>query len=107
MKISASDVVAIICCAISFTALMLTLKGSKRTDTKDIEERAIQNATVNVKLDSISTMLSDVKYDASATKKDVASLTERVATVESSAKSAHHRLDVLEQSRGSKNERNN
>jgi hypothetical protein len=46
-----------------------------------------------MKLDNISQNVNDIKYDISATKKEVRDLTERVVTVEQSTKSAHHRLD--------------
>jgi peptidoglycan hydrolase CwlO-like protein len=74
-------------------AIYFGLKSNRRNDIKDIEERAANNAKVNMKLDNISVAVNDIKYDISATKKEVKELTERVVSVEQSAKSAHHRLD--------------
>ena len=74
-------------------AIYFGLKSNHRSDVQDIEARAANNAKVNMKLDIISSAVNDIKYDISATKKEVKDLTERVVSVEQSAKSAHHRLD--------------
>ena len=74
-------------------AIFFGLKSNHRSDVKEIEERAANNAKVNVKLDTIAANVNDIKYDISATKKEVRELTERVVSVEQSTKSAHHRLD--------------
>lgn len=76
-------------------AIYFGLKSNRRSDVKDIEDRAANNAKVNMKLDNISQTVNDIKYDISATKKEVRDLTERVVSVEQSTKSAHHRLDDL------------
>lgn len=83
---------------ISFCSLLLSafvgLKGNKRADTSDVERRATEQATVNVKLDNIATDCRDIKSDMGSVKKDMQSLSERVVAVEQSVKSAHHRLDM-------------
>lgn len=76
-------------------AIYFGLKSNRRSDVKDIEERAANNAKVNMKLDNISTTVNDIKYDISATKKEVQEIDRRLVRVEASAKSAHHRLDNL------------
>ena len=38
-----------------------------------------------------------IKYDMTAVKKDVQGLTERMIVVEQSTKSAHHRIDGIEE----------
>jgi len=77
-------------------AIYFGLKSNRRNDVKDIEERAANNAKVNTKLDIISSTVSDIKNETSATRADVKDLTVRVVAVEQSAKSAHHRIDRLE-----------
>lgn len=74
-------------------AIYFGLKSNHRSDVKEIEDRAANNAKVNMKLDNISQTVNDIKYDITATKKEVKELTERVVSVEQSTKSAHHRLD--------------
>jgi peptidoglycan hydrolase CwlO-like protein len=90
MTIEVSLLVGIV--SVAF-AVYFGLKSNRRNDVKDIEDRAANNAKVNMKLDNISQNVNDIKYDISATKKEVRDLTERVVTVEQSTKSAHHRLD--------------
>lgn len=90
MTIEVSLLVGIV--SVAF-AVYFGLKSNRRNDVKDIEDRAANNAKVNMKLDNISQTVNDIKYDISATKKEVRDLTERVVTVEQSTKSAHHRLD--------------
>ncbi len=76
-------------------AVYFGLKNNRRSDVKDIEERAANNAKVNMKLDLISQNVSDIKNETSATRVEVRNLTERVVAVEQSAKSAHHRIDDM------------
>jgi peptidoglycan hydrolase CwlO-like protein len=77
-------------------AVYFGLKNAKRSDTSDIERKAAETATINVKLDQIGGDVRDIKYDMTAVKRGVQSLTERMITVEQSTKSAHHRIDGLE-----------
>lgn len=85
-------------------AIYFGLKGLRRNDTKDIEERAVQNATINVKLDNISNTVNDIRYDISETKKKVDEIDKRLVIVEQSAKSAHKRLDNMERGERSHHE---
>lgn len=77
-------------------AIYFGLKSARRSDVKDIEERATQNATINVKLDNISNTVNDIKYDISETKKKVDEIDKRLVIVEQSTKSAHRRIDNME-----------
>lgn len=92
MTIEISVLVGIV--SVAF-AVFFGLKSNRRNDVKDIEERAANNAKVNMKLDLISQNVSDIKSETKATREDVRSLTERVVAVEQSAKSAHHRIDDI------------
>lgn len=76
------------------------LKNKNRNDTADTERKAAETAVINVKLDQIGGDVRDIKYDMSAVKKDVQNLTERMVVVEQSTKSAHHRIDGLEEREG-------
>lgn len=71
-------------------------KNSKHTDEKEIRERIEEQTRVNLKLDEINRNTTDIKYDVSAVKKDVQSHGDRLIKVEESVKSAHHRLDTIE-----------
>lgn len=88
--------VALLISIVSLSAsIYFGLKNSKRGDRADIEAKAVETATINVKLDNIGNDVKDIKYDISAVKTDVKNLTERMVAVEQSTKSAHHRLDGL------------
>lgn len=76
-------------------AIYFGFKSTKRADTTEVEQKAIESATINVKLDTIAGDVRDIKYDMTAVKKDVQGLTERMIVVEQSTKSAHHRIDEI------------
>lgn len=67
--------VQIISIVISVAALLFSIffnaKSSKRTDTKDIEERVRVNTEINMKLDSISNNVVEIKKDISSVKDDL------------------------------------
>lgn len=86
-------------------SFMFSSRNSKRQDTSEIERKARESATWDVKLGEIGSDVKDIKYDITAVKKDVQGLTERIVVVEQSAKQAHRRLDqVTGQERSNKNE---
>lgn len=72
------------------------LKNSKRTDTKDIEEKVKRDTIVNTKLDEIGGNVKSIRDDVSTMRQDIQSIDKRLVIVEQSAKSAHHRIDRLE-----------
>lgn len=77
-------------------SMLFSIRGNKRTDTKDIESRARENAELNCKLDIISKNTADIKYDISTVKKDVQAHGEKIVEIDASVKSAHHRIDGIE-----------
>lgn len=85
---------------ISIISLLFTvyngLRGNKRTDTKDIEERTRERTELNVKLDFISANMQDIKDQISSVVKDVQNHGVKIAELEQSTRSAHHRIDGLE-----------
>ncbi len=90
------SIIALIVTIISVSfAVYFGLKNSKRNDGADIEKKAYEQASINVKLDQIGGDVRDIKYDVTGVKKDFQLLNERVIKVEESAKSAHHRIDGI------------
>lgn len=73
------------------------LKNSKRADTKDIEERTKDRAELNLKLDFISKQTNEIKEQISSLVKEVQNHGVKLAELEQSTRSAHHRIDSLEQ----------
>ncbi|MFR1888131.1 hypothetical protein [Blautia sp.] len=91
------EITLLIAIASLSASIYFDLKNSKRGDRSDIEAKAAETATINVKLDNIGNDVKDIKYDISAVKTDVQNLAERMVIVEQSTKSAHHRIDGIEE----------
>lgn len=91
------EITLLIAIASLSASIYFGLKNSKRGDRSDIEAKAAETATINVKLDNIGNDVKDIKYDISAVKTDVQNLAERMVIVEQSTKSAHHRIDDIEE----------
>lgn len=76
-------------------AIYAGVSNLKRNNTSDIKKDAADMATLNVKLDTISRGVEDIKVEQKTISKDVQNLSDRVLKVEESAKSAHHRIDEI------------
>lgn len=76
-------------------AIFFGLKSNRRNDVKEIEEKAMRDATIITKLDSISVDVKGIKDDMSNINKKVDEIDKRVVIVEQSTKSAHKRLDGI------------
>jgi septal ring factor EnvC (AmiA/AmiB activator) len=93
MTIEVALLISIVSVAFS---IYFGLKGNKRSDTRDIEERVRQDTIINTKLDSISQTMQDIKADIASMHNEINSHNDRLIIVEQSVKSAHHRLDNME-----------
>ena len=97
---SIASVISIIAVCVSLSsviiALVFNLKSSKKTDTREIEERVKENTRINMKLDNISSDIKDVKADINSMRDEMKTHNDRIIKVEESAKQAHHRLDTIE-----------
>ncbi len=82
-------------------AIFFGMSNNRRAVTDDIEKRTIEHTKVEMKLDEIGRNVADIKYDISATKKEVNGLAERVLILENShhneKKRVDHIVDLLEQ----------
>ena len=92
MTIEISILVGIV--SVAF-AIFFGQKSNRRNDVKDIEENATRNATIIVKLDTISEDVKDIKKDMSNINEKIELIDKRVTIVEQSTKSAHKRLDGI------------
>ena len=98
MTATVISIIGVCISAISVCAVIyFNSKNSKHTDEKEIRERIEEQTRVNLKLDEINRNTTDIKYDVSAVKKDVQAHGDRLIKVEESTKSAHHRIDSIEQ----------
>lgn len=94
------DAFAVIGIVISLLSLIVaTVVGFtnvKRNKNADNRQTAAEMTTVIVKLETINSSVSEIKADVRNTRTDMQDLRDRLIIVEQSAKSAHHRLDMLE-----------
>lgn len=103
------SLIGVIISAISVCAVIyFNSKNSKHTDTKDtqeqmrerieeIKERTKENAVINAKLDNINSSNMQINERVSSLMEKVDVHGNRITIVEESCKSAHHRIDGLEQ----------
>ena len=78
-------------------SIFFGVKNSKRTDTKDIEERVKENTRINVKVDNITQTTQEIKSEISSMREDIKSHNDRLIKLEESCKQAHHRIDGIEE----------
>ncbi|MFD0825869.1 hypothetical protein ACT8ZR_09340 [Neobacillus sp. M.A.Huq-85] len=90
--------IGIVCTIIGAIVGVLTYN---RNRDKDVRNDAADTAVIRTKLDNISSGIDSIRIDIKANEKRVSELSERVIRVEESTKSAHKRLDVLENKGGS------
>lgn len=84
--------------SVSFAIYMGT-RNLKRSNTEDIETKAVNQARVESKIDSVNAMVSDIRYDVSSLHKEFQKNNERLILVENKANRAHERIDELKESR--------
>ena len=88
MKMDISAILSLAAVAVSLVGLLLSTRKTTRDD-------AAGSARLETKLDSISSGVEDIRVETRAMRGRVDGLAERLSAVESSCKSAHHRLDQL------------
>lgn len=81
---------------ISIAAVLISALGLILNSKKATREDAAGTARLEAKLDSISFGVEDIRVETRTTRGRVDALSERVASVESSCRSAHHRLDQMQ-----------
>jgi septal ring factor EnvC (AmiA/AmiB activator) len=81
---------------IAVAGLLLSYLSYQLARTKEIKSDGQESAELKAELGYIRKGVDDIRIDLKANEKNIAHLTERVAKVEESAKSAHRRLDIIE-----------
>lgn len=94
MTIEVSTAIVISIISLMFS-VYIGLKGSKRTDTKDIEERTKEHTELTVKLDYISKSTNDIKEEISSLAKKVGAHGDRLTKVEESLATVWKRVDEI------------
>lgn len=80
---------------LSLAAVIVSLVGLLLSTRKTTRDDAAGNARLETKLDSISSGVEDIRVETRTMRGRVDGLAERLSAVESSCKSAHHRLDQI------------
>lgn len=75
---------------------MEDVKERERERAKEIEERTREYTIINTKLDNINFSNQEIKDRLNSAIKQIQDHGDRLIKVEESAKSAHHRIDTLE-----------
>ncbi|CEN29785.1 Uncharacterised protein [[Clostridium] sordellii] len=89
--------VTVICTIVG--AIVGYMSYQKKT-AHDIEDDASQKTVVATKLDYISKGVDDIRLDIKAQDTKISNVIERLIKVEESTKSAHHRIDTIEKTKG-------
>lgn len=78
---------------ISISSVAMTFLSFRRNAKKDNESDIENKVKMNMKLDQLCNTTNSIAIDIKDVNKGMQSLNERVARVEQSTKSAHHRID--------------
>lgn len=90
------ELVVLISITSTIVGVVIGLITLNRNKGKDIKKDAETQAQVNVKLNHIIKGVDDVKLDIKSTDRQINQLTEQLIRVDESTKSAHKRIDKIE-----------
>ena len=80
---------------LSAAAVLIALVGLIFTSRRDTRQDAAGSARLEAKLDNISGGVEDIRVEMRGMRGRIDTLSERLSAVESSCKSAHHRLEQM------------
>ena len=86
--------------ACTIVGALISYSTFQRNKGNDIRADTREEADTKAKLDYISKGVDDIRIDIKAQQRDIQELKERVVRNEESVKSAHKRIDGLEEERG-------
>ena len=96
----AKEIIALGSLAVALVALIANLirggKGDSKAAADALAAQSAANAQTKTMLNSIKDGVDDIRVELRTMRSRQDSMNERLASVESSVKSAHHRLDKLE-----------
>lgn len=76
--------------------IFLSLKNNKKADVEDVKKQVEADTRVNMKLDQIITNQNNQQAEIVSVKNEQNLQEKRIIKVEESVKSAHHRIDSVE-----------
>lgn len=93
MQIDISTAIAVVSTAF---AIFFGIRNLTRSKTTDDKADATQMATMIVKIDAVGTTVNEIKSDMREFKSEQQFLRDKIIEIEASVKSAHKRIDGLE-----------
>ena len=91
------DLTVLISISSALLGMFIALYKKKKDSKEDTEKKATEQTIVSTKLDYISKGVDDIRLDMKAQDKKINGVVERLIKVEESTKSAHHRIDEIEE----------
>lgn len=82
--------------ACTVTGIVISYLGFQRNKNNDIRANSREEAKTEAKLDYIATAVDEIRIDNKARDREIKDLRERVIVNETSLKSAHKRIDIIE-----------
>lgn len=76
-------------------SVYMGLRGNKKSDKQEIEERIARETRTDMKLDEISKDIKEIKETVKNIQNDVKDHEGRIVKIEASLKQAHKRLDEI------------
>ena len=76
-------------------AIYFALKGGRRSDCQDSAQNAKTLTKIETTLEGVRNGVDDIRVEMRSQQRQINDVSERVARVEESAKSAHHRIDEM------------
>ena len=96
MNISLGTLITIIGLLCTLVGIIVGVLTFNRNRDKDVKGEASRNAVIETKLDNISQSVNSMALDLKASEQRWNSLSQDVARIDESTKSAHKRIDTLE-----------
>lgn len=93
MQVEVTFLISFVSLCVAGIVGMTNIRRNKATDDR---REASETTTLIVKLENINDGVNEIKSDMRNIREDVQDLRDRLIIVEQAAKSAQHRLDVLE-----------
>lgn len=96
MQINTTTIISMLSLGISAICCIISVLNARRNRRTDDKKETTEFTTITVKLENISGGISELKSDFRHISAEQQSTRERVALVEQSVESAHHRIDRIE-----------
>ncbi|WP_338627602.1 hypothetical protein [Clostridium baratii] len=93
------DITVLVGIGSTLFGVVIGFLGYKRNENRDIKDDAKKDATTNITLDYISKNIDLLRVDVQTTNKSMLNINDRLIRAEESIKSAHHRIDGLEENK--------